>query len=99
MTKSTPLTANKSDTSRLSTPLASDNSDSAQPSTPLAANRSVTFGPDLSPEQFDHGLPSSTPLKRGGTPRRSRYSALKLIKSMIQPVIEVSFFFLNNNNN
>jgi len=60
-------------------------------STPVASNRSVTFGPDLSPEQFDNGLPPSTPLKRGATPRRStRHSLLKFSKPKIdQPLMEV----------
>lgn len=62
-------------------------------STPVMANRSVTFGPDLSPEQFDHGLPPSTPLKRGATPRRSnRHSLLKFSKPKIdQPLVEVIY--------
>ena len=63
-------------------------------STPVSANRSVTFGPDLSPEQFDNGLPPSTPLKRGATPRRAtRQSLLKFSKpKMDQPLVEVFYF-------
>ncbi|CAH8431152.1 unnamed protein product [Dicrocoelium dendriticum] len=31
-------------------------------------SKGVSFGPALSPEQFDEGLPPSTPLKKGGIP-------------------------------
>ena len=33
-------------------------------------NKRVSFGPNLSPEQFDKSLPVSTPIKKGATPRR-----------------------------
>ena len=41
--------------------------------TPLSTKKSrkrVSFGPNLSPEQFDKALPVSTPIKKGATPRR-----------------------------
>ena len=56
----------------------------------IASNRRVSFGPLLSPEQFDKSLPPTTPVKRGGTPRVSRrvVGGLKGAKSSIVPVIE-----------
>lgn len=41
--------------------------------TPLSTKKlrkRVSFGPNLSPEQFDKALPVSTPIKKGATPRR-----------------------------
>ncbi|CAH8572814.1 unnamed protein product [Heterobilharzia americana] len=35
---------------------------------PVKRRRGVSFGPPLSPEQFDKSLPPSTPVKRGETP-------------------------------
>ncbi|KAI9557784.1 hypothetical protein GHT06_014532 [Daphnia sinensis] len=56
-------------------------------STPAA--KRVSFGPYLSPEQFDNTLPPATPIKKGATPRRStRYSGLKFTRPMIDPVVE-----------
>lgn len=56
-------------------------------STPAA--KRVSFGPYLSPEQFDNTLPPATPIKKGATPRRStRYSGLKFTRSMIDPLVE-----------
>ena len=41
--------------------------------TPLSTKKQrkrVSFGPQLSPEQFDKALPVSTPVRKGATPRR-----------------------------
>lgn len=41
--------------------------------TPLSTKKMrkrVSFGPNLSPEQFDKALPVATPIKKGATPRR-----------------------------
>ena len=41
--------------------------------TPLSTKKQrkrVSFGPKLSPEQFDKALPVSTPIRKGATPRR-----------------------------
>ena len=41
--------------------------------TPLSTKKHrkrVSFGPELSPEQFDKTLPVSTPIKKGSAPRR-----------------------------
>ena len=53
-------------------------------------NKRVSFGPDLSPEQFDIALPPATPVKRGATPRRSAriFSGLKNGKPDIESVPE-----------
>ncbi|XP_046457530.1 titin-like isoform X2 [Daphnia pulex] len=57
------------------------------PSTPSL--KRVSFGPYLSPEQFDNTLPPATPIKKGATPRRStRYSGLKFIRAPIDSLIE-----------
>lgn len=43
------------------------------PTTPVSTKKSkkrVSFGPNLSPEQFDIALPVSTPVRKGATPRR-----------------------------
>lgn len=37
-------------------------------------SKRVSFGPVLSPEQFDKNLPPATPLRRGATPRRASLS-------------------------
>lgn len=37
-------------------------------------SKRVSFGPVLSPEQFDKNLPPATPVRRGATPRRSSSS-------------------------
>ena len=37
---------------------------------PLGKRRSVTFGPDLSPEEFALHLPPNTPVRRGASPTR-----------------------------
>lgn len=65
------------------------------PCTPSA--KRVSFGPYLSPEQFDNTLPPATPIKKGATPRRStRYSGLKFTRPNIDPVIEeVVGFYLS----
>lgn len=53
------------------------------------STKRVSFGPYLSPEQFDNKLPPATPVKRGATPRRSmRYSGLKFTRSTVDPVME-----------
>jgi len=53
------------------------------------ANKRVSFGPYLSPEQFDNTLPPATPVKRGATPRRSkRYSGLRFSRAGIEPLPE-----------
>ncbi|XP_059351643.1 proliferation marker protein Ki-67-like [Daphnia carinata] len=53
------------------------------------ATKRVSFGPYLSPEQFDKSLPPATPIKKGSTPRRStRYSGLKFTRSVIDPLVE-----------
>ena len=59
------------------------------PSTTTVSKR-VSFGPYLSPEQFDNTLPPATPVKRGATPRTSRrYSGLKFTRSSsIAPLVE-----------
>lgn len=64
-------------------------------STPAA--KRVSFGPYLSPEQFDNTLPPATPIKKGATPRRStRYSGLKFTRSMIDPLVEeVIYIYMN----
>lgn len=57
------------------------------PCTP--SGKRVSFGPYLSPEQFDNTLPPATPIKKGATPRRStRYSGLKFTRPNIDPLIE-----------
>lgn len=57
------------------------------PCTP--SSKRVSFGPYLSPEQFDNTLPPATPVKKGATPRRStRYSGLKFTRAPIDPLIE-----------
>ena len=62
------------------------------PSTNTATKR-VSFGPYLSPEQFDNTLPPATPIKRGATPRTSRrYSGLKFTRSSITPLVEEASF-------
>lgn len=38
-------------------------------------SKRVSFGPVLSPEQFDKNLPPATPVRRGATPRRSSNSS------------------------
>lgn len=68
-----------------------ESSDAAVPSTPMngTANKRVSFGPYLSPEQFDNTLPPATPVKRGATPRRSkRYSGLRFSRAGIEPLPE-----------
>lgn len=37
---------------------------------PLPKRKRVSFGPNLSPERFDLWMPTSSPLKRGATPKR-----------------------------
>lgn len=59
--------------------------------TPAAngGNKRVSFGPYLSPEQFDNTLPPATPVKRGATPRRSiRYSGLRFSRPLVEPLTE-----------
>ena len=52
-------------------------------------NKRVSFGPYLSPEQFDLNLPPATPVRKGATPRRSmRYSGLKFSRPAIEPLSE-----------
>lgn len=54
-------------------------------------SKRVSFGPYLSPEQFDNTLPPATPVKRGATPlRRSGrvFPGLKGSKNSIVPVME-----------
>ncbi len=53
--------------------------------TPLSTKKSkkrVSFGPNLSPEQFDKALPVSTPIRKGATPRRL---SAPLFKPCISP--------------
>ena len=53
--------------------------------TPLSTKKQkkrVSFGPKLSPEQFDKALPVSTPIRKGATPRRL---SAPLLKSCISP--------------
>ena len=53
--------------------------------TPLSTKKQqkrVSFGPKLSPEQFDKALPVSTPIRKGATPRRL---SAPLSKSCISP--------------
>ena len=47
-------------------------------SPPAVTNRkSVRFGPSLSPEEFCHNLPPSTPVKRGSTPKSATKDVLR----------------------
>lgn len=53
------------------------------------SGKRVSFGPYLSPEQFDNTLPPATPIKKGATPRRStRYSGLKFTRPAIDHIVE-----------
>ena len=71
-----------------------ENGEEEEPEIPCTpAAKRVSFGPYLSPEQFDNTLPPATPVKKGATPRRStRYSGLKFTRT-IDPLIEEVFYF------
>ena len=50
---------------------------SSEQLTSVSKKKRVSFGPMLSPEQFDKELPPKTPVKRGATPRRVSSSGAK----------------------
>ena len=58
-------------------PLSSGKRKSSEQLTSVSKKKRVSFGPMLSPEQFDKSLPPKTPVKRGATPCRQSASGPK----------------------
>ena len=67
--------------------------------TPATGSKRVSFGPYLSPEQFDMTMPPASPVKKGATPRRSMRIGLglKKLRPSVAPVEEEVQLWRNSN--